>query len=371
VKVALVHDYLTEMGGAERVVLALARMFPDAPIYTSVYDPSACPEFAGHDVRTTFMQRLTRRKAVTKALFPLFPKAFARLDLTGYDTVVSSSSGFAHHVRPAPGALHLCYCHNPPRFLWQPEDYFRGKNATRAVLASPLAGLRRLDRTAAGRVGIYVANSRTVAGRIEATYGRSAEVVHPPVDTAGFEVTDERSGRFLVVSRLLPYKRIDLAVEAANGSGLPLDVIGDGPERRRLERLAGPTVRFLGRRPDDVVRGAMARCAAVVLPGAEDFGLTPVEAQASGRPVVAFAAGGALETVRDGETGVLFHKPDARSLAAAMQESVERAFSVDALRDSAARFDTEVFEAKILDVLGVSGRAARTQPAASPSSARP
>ncbi len=346
-RVALVHDYLTEMGGAERVVLAMTGVFPDAPLYTSVFDADACAPFVDRDVRTTFIQRLTRRKAMTKGLFPLFPAAFRRLDLSGFDVVLSSSSGFAHHVRVREDALHVCYCHNPPRFLWQPEDYFRGRSARRRLLAPALAWLRRLDLEAAARVDAYVANSATVAGRICAIYGREAEVIHPPVDTSRYELSDERSGRFLVVSRLLAYKRIDLAVEAATRFGLSLDVVGDGPERRRLERLAGPTVRFLGRRGDDFVRHALARCTALVLPGTEDFGLTPVEAQASGRPVVAFASGGALETVHDGETGFLFDEATPEGLGAAMLRASNDALSVRTLRSSSERFDLQAFSLKL------------------------
>jgi glycosyltransferase involved in cell wall biosynthesis len=357
-KVALVHDYLTEMGGAERVVLALAQMFPDAPIYTSVFDPQACPEFADCDVRTTFMQRLTRRKAVTKGLFPLFPAAFRRLDLRGFDLVISSSSGFAHHVRPPSEALHVCYCHNPPRFLWQPEDYFRARPLTGRLLGPALSHLRRLDVEAARGVDAYVANSATVAARIRATYGRDAQIIHPPVDTSSYEVTSERSGRFLVVSRLLAYKRIDLAVDAATSAGLPLDVIGEGPERRRLERLAGPTVRFLGRQPDEFVRHALARCTALLLPGTEDFGLTPVEAQASGRPPVAFAAGGALETVRNGASGFLFEEPKPADLVAAMRRAMATTLPSGELRAWAGRFDYDTFAARLESLIGeqVSGK---------------
>jgi glycosyltransferase involved in cell wall biosynthesis len=346
-KLALVHDYLTEMGGAERVALALTRMFPDAPLYTSVYDRRACPDFEGCDVRTTYMQRLAGRKAVTKAFFPLFPGAFRRIDLGGFDVVLSSSSGFAHHVRPPDGALHICYCHNPPRFLWQPEDYFRTRPAMRKVLEPALARLRRLDLEAARRVDVYIANSATVASRIRATYGREAEVIHPPVDVARYELTSERSGRFLVVSRLLPYKRIDLAVETATRAGLPLDVIGDGPERGRLRRIAGRSVRLLGRRDDEFVRHVLARCTALVLPGAEDFGLTPIEAQASGRPPVAFAAGGALETVRDGQSGFLFGEATVDSVVAAMTRAATVALPAHSLRAWAERFDVHTFSERV------------------------
>jgi glycosyltransferase involved in cell wall biosynthesis len=355
VRLALVHDYLTEMGGAERVVYALTRMFPEAQLYTSVYDSRACPDFADRDVRTTFMQGFTRRKALTKGLFPLFPAAFRRLDLSGFDVVISSSSGFAHHVRVPASALHVCYCHNPPRFLWQPDDYFRSRRVAQHLLGPALWRLRRLDLMAAQNVDAYVANSATVAARIRATYGRDADVIHPPVDVSRYEITSERSSKFLVVSRLLAYKRIDLAVEAATRTGLPLDVFGDGPERRRLERVAGPSVRFLGRRDDDFVQRALARCTALLLPGIEDFGLTPVEAQASGRPPVAFATGGALETVRDGETGFLFSEPTCEALTAAMRRASSEQLAPERLRTWAENFDSAAFERRLNSFLAERG----------------
>ena len=351
-KVALVHDYLTEMGGAERVVEAMTRMFPEAPLYTSAFDPKACPSFAGLDVRTSFMQKLTKRKGAAKALFFTLPSAFRSLDLSAFDLVLSSSSGFAHHVRPHPDALHICYCHNTPRFLWQPEDYFRGRPLFRQALAPALAGFRRLDRQAASRVGFYLANSATVAQRIRATYGREATIVYPPVDTSLYEPTDERSGRFLVVSRLLPYKRIDLAVEAATSARLPLDIVGDGPDRARLTALAGSTVRFLGRLPDEEVRYLLARCTALVQPGVEDFGLTPVEAQAAGRPPIAYAAGGALETVEHGITGFVFTEQSVRALVAAMHHAQAREFAPGTLQESARRFDVDVFARRLMEAFG-------------------
>lgn len=347
-RVALVHDYLNEMGGAERVVEALLRIFPAAPLYTSVYDPWVAPaSFRRRDVRTSFLQRVGRRKGATKALFPLVPSAFRRLDLGAFDVVVSSSSGFAHHVRTRHDAFHVCYCHNPPRFLWQPGDYFRRRPALGKALGPVLAQLRRLDLEAAREVDAYVVNSETVAKRVRHTYGRSATVIHPPVDVSSYSPTDERSGRFLVVSRLLPYKRVDLVVEAASRLSLPLDVIGEGPERRRLEAAAGPTVRFLGRQPDARVREAMASCAALVVAGTEDFGLAPVEAQASGRPVVAFASGGALETVEDGETGYLFFEQTWEAVAEALERAGRDELAPTRLRAAAERFDVSVFEARL------------------------
>jgi glycosyltransferase involved in cell wall biosynthesis len=349
---ALVHDYLIEAGGAERVLSTMSELFPDSPVYTSIYDEVACGSLMqGRDVRTTWMNRLTRKKGASKALFPLFPLAFRGLELEGFRVVLSSSSGFAHHVRLKGQSFHACYCHNPPRFLWQQADYFRYQPRLHAALRPALEMMKRVDRRAAKRVDAYIANSATVARRIESVYGRKAEVIHPPVDMSQFKASAKRSGRFLVVSRLLAYKRIDLAVEAASHANLSLDVIGDGPERSRLETMAGPTVRFLGRQPDGVVRDAMAMSIALVLPGVEDFGLTAVEAQASGRPVVAFAAGGALETVDHEDTGLLFTEQSWEALAATMRRAEKQPFSVERLRSSAMRFDVSVFRSRLVDFL--------------------
>ena len=349
---AVVHDYLVDMGGAERVVEALARIFPEARLFASVYDADvAAPTFGDGRVRSTFMQRLARRKTATKAAFPLLPLAFRTLDLEEFDVVLTSSSGFAHHARTRSDAFHVCYCHNPPRFLWQPEEYFRRQPALRRALAPTLAIFRRLDVQAARKVDAYIANSATVAERIRRAYGRRAEVIHPPVDVSRHRVTTQRSDRFLIVSRLLPYKRIELAVEAATRSALPLDVIGEGPERKRLQALAGPTVRFLGRRPDSFVRDAMAACTALIVPGTEDFGLTPIEAQASGRPVIAYANGGVLETVEDGVTGFLFFEQLWEALAQAMARARAHELPPARLRASAERFDFPVFERRIRSFL--------------------
>jgi glycosyltransferase involved in cell wall biosynthesis len=344
VKVALVHDYLQETGGAERVVEAMLGLFPDAPLYTSVYDPSASSAvFVGRVIETSYLQRVIRRKSTAKALFPLLPGAFRRFDLTGNDVVLSSSSGFAHHVRTRPETLHVCYCHNPPRFLWQTDDYFRGVEYLSRIGHPLLATLRRRDLQAAAGVDAYVANSSAVAERIATTYGRDATIIHPPVDVSRFHLTDERSGRLLVVSRLLAYKRLDLAVEAATKKGLPLDVIGDGPERGRLERMAGPSVRFLGRLPNDLVESIMAQATALIVPGREDFGLTLVEAQAAGRPPIAYAGGGALETVVDGETGFLFPEQTWESLARAVERAHAMELDPLRLRRSAERCDISNF----------------------------
>jgi glycosyltransferase involved in cell wall biosynthesis len=254
-------------------------------------------------------------------------------------------------VRPSPSAFHLCYCYSPPRFLWLQDAYFRGRPALRAALKPALTILRNLDKRASRRVDLYVAISREVARRIHAIYGRQAEVVHPPVDVAQFRPTSERSGRFLVVSRLLAYKRVDVAVAAASRASIPLDVIGDGPERERLESLAGPSVRFLGWQPDEMVREAMATCSALILPGSEDFGLTVVEAQASGRPPIAFASGGALDTVHDGETGFVFSEQTPEALAHAMRRATVEEIPIGSLRRSAERFSVAVFQKRMRELV--------------------
>jgi glycosyltransferase involved in cell wall biosynthesis len=352
VRLAIVHDYFTQAGGAERVVEQLARLFPDAPVYTSVVDPDRLPvSLRGRDVRTSFLQPLARH-APLAALAPLLPAAFGQLDLREFDVVLSSSSGFAHHVRTRPDAVHVCYCHTPPRFLWDPGEYHRGRPVQRRVLGPGRAALRLLDRAAAGRVGGYLAVSDHIARRIHAVYGRPAPVVHPPVDTTGFRPSPARSGRFLVVSRVRGYKRIELAVLAANRTRLPLDVIGDGPGIDALRALAGPTVRILGRRPDDDVRDALATCAGVIVPSAQDFGLVLVEAQASGRPPIAFAAGGALEVVRDGSTGFLFDDQTPEALARAMHRALDEPLDADVLVGAAARYDTATFGRAMLAAIG-------------------
>jgi glycosyltransferase involved in cell wall biosynthesis len=303
------------------------------------------------DIRTSFLQQFVRSKQGTMRVFPLLPLAFRSFDLRGYETIVSSSSGFAHHVRPSPSAFHLCYCYSPPRFLWLQDAYFRGRPALRAALTPALTILRSLDKRASRRVDLYVAISREVARRIHAIYGRRAEVVHPPVDVTRFRPMAERSGRFLVVSRLLAYKRVDVAVAAASRSASPLDVIGDGPEREHLESLAGPSVRFLGWQPDEMVREAMATCTALILPGSEDFGLTVVEAQASGRPPIAFAGGGALDTVEDGETGFVFPEQTPEALMHAMRRATAEEIPIGSLRRSAERFSVAVFQKRMRELV--------------------
>jgi len=355
VKVAIVHDYLNQAGGAERVVAVLHRMFPDAPIFVTLFDPAAVgAPLADADVRVSWMQRLPGWRQHFKKYLPLYPVAVRSFDLRGYDLVLSSSSAWAKGVSVPRGAVHVCYCYTPMRWAWSLDGYLaRSELGPFARLASrALAGpLRWWDVHTARRVDRFVAISTEVARRIRTSYGRDCDIVFPPVDVDRFQPEDRAGDYYLVVSRLNAYKRIDLAVEACTRRGLSLVIVGDGPARPSLERIAGPTVRFAGRLSDREVADLFAHCRAFILPGTEDFGLTPLEANAAGRPVVAFASGGALDTVRDGETGVFFRAPDATALAQALDAVSAREWDPRALRAHAESFAEPVFAARLRAVI--------------------
>jgi glycosyltransferase involved in cell wall biosynthesis len=320
--VAVVHDYLNQMGGAERVALELARAFPGAPLYTSLYRPeSTFAEFRGFDIRTSPLQHAPVDRRF-RALLPLYPAAFRAFGTLDADVVVSSSSGWAHGVRTKPGSVHVVYCHAPARWLYETDRYVTDSAGRR--MAAPLFGaLRTWDQRAAARADVYVANSENTREKIARAYGRESTLIPPPVDVDRF-TPSPRGTRLLVVSRLIAYKRVDLAVQAATRLGIGLDVVGEGPELAALRSLAGPEVTFHGRAPDATVTELMQHCAAFLLPGKEDFGITPVEAQAAGKPVVAFAAGGALETVLDGVTGVFFQEASVDALVEAIRSPRRR-----------------------------------------------
>ena len=349
---ALVHDDLVQAGGAERVAAVLHRMYPQAPLYAALYDPrTTLPDFAGADVRTSFLQNWPiASKQFHKLALPYFPAAMEALDLSGYELVISSSSRFAKGVITPPETCHICYCHTPARFAWRPHDYLSRSLSTRLLsplLVGMLSRLRAWDLQSAHRVDYFVANSYNVARRIRKYYRRDASaVIYPPVDTDRYQPAplSEVGEHYLVVSRLIGYKRTDLAIDACNRLRLPLHVVGTGPEFGALKRKAGPTVQMLGRLPDTDVAREYARCRALIFAGEEDFGLTPLEAMASGRPVVAYGAGGALETVIDGKTGLFFREQTVDSLCVALTALPQTSFSPEALRAHALRFDTRVFE---------------------------
>lgn len=357
VKVAIVHYWLFQMRGGERVVEGLCRLFPDADIYTHVYDADGVsPTIRRHRVRTTFIGRLPFARRLYKLYLPLMPLALKRLDLDAYDLVISSESGPAKGVSPAPGARHVCYCHAPMRYAWEMEDTYLAPLVWPARIAARflMRLMRRWDVASARGVDYFIANSREVAGRIRRYYGRDADVVHPPVDVERFVASSDppADAPYLVVSHLVRYKRVDLAVDACTRTGRRLVVVGAGPELQRLRASAGPTVTFLGWQSDADIARHYAASRALLFPGLEDFGITPVEAIASGRPVIAYARGGALETVQHGVTGLLFQDQTVESLIGAMEELERGAHGFEAARlrahvmvFSPERFATQMREA--------------------------
>ncbi len=345
-RVALVHDYLNQYGGAERVLEALHELFPAAPVYTSIFDPSSMPAtYQNWDIRTSFMQHLPAWRSQFRRYVALYPTAFERFDLSGYDLIISSSSAFAKGVIPRPGALHICYCHTPMRFAWRTDDYVAREqiNGIQAkLLPFILNYLRIWDTVSANRVDLFVANSHEVAGRIARYYRRPSVVIPPPVDLPPYEPQPPEEF-YLAGGRLIPYKRLELAIEAFNHLRLPLKIFGDGRDRARLERMAGPNIEFLGWVDEATRLDLFARCRAFIFPGEEDFGITPLEVLATGRPVIAYAAGGALETLIDGVTGRFFYQPTAAALAAAVALSRTDQIDPIVLRRHAEGFSRERF----------------------------
>jgi glycosyltransferase involved in cell wall biosynthesis len=352
-KVALAHDYLNQMGGAERVVLALHEMFPDAPLYTSIYDPQRVDAaFQSIDIHTSFMQKFPFVKKHHQPFLPFYPFAIERLDLRGYDLVLSSSSAFAKGIITRPETMHICYCHTPMRWCWNYDEYVEREHLgkiSRAILPFFISGLRVWDQTSSMRVDHFIANSPVVADRIRKYYRRDAVVIPPPVEVNRFtfDPTNRTEDFFLIVSRLMPYKRIDLAIEACNQLQLPLVIIGSGRDENRLKHLAGPTIRFMGRLSDEEVVHYYAHCRALILPGEEDFGITPLEAQASGRPVIAYAAGGSLASIVDNVTGTFFYKQTVESLAEVLASFDEHEYDPHAIYNHALEFDQPRFKRRI------------------------
>ena len=363
-RVALIHDWLTGMRGGERCLEVFCELFPEADLFTLLHVAgSVTPVIERRRIVTSFIQRLPVVATRYRYYLPLFPAAVESFDLRGYDLVLSSSHCVAKGARPAPGVPHVSYCFTPMRYVWDRYDDYFGRGAgllTRTLMPPVAARLRRWDRASSDRVDRFAAISRHVAARIDRYYGRTAEVIYPPVDVRRFEVaTGDDDGFYLVVSALVPYKRLDLAVQAAHLLDRRLLVVGGGPEERSLRALAGSRVEFLGRRSDEEVAELYRRCRAVLFPGLEDFGIVPLEAMAAGRPVIAFAAGGALETiVAPGEerspTGVFFHAQTVDALADAMRrlEGGGVVFDPKALRARAEEFDRARFKDRVASFIG-------------------
>lgn len=350
-RIALVHDWLNQMGGAERVLENLVALYPSAPLYTSIYRPAVMPShYRQWDIRTSWMDGLPLVKRHHQAFLPLYPMAFESLDLSEYDVVLTNKSGFCHGIITPPETLHICYCLSPTRYVWRHHDYLEREGlgrASRTVLAPLLSFLRLWDRNAADRVDRFVAISTEIQRRIQKYYRRDSAIIHPPVDTSRFAPAASHDEYLLVVGRLVPYKRIDLAVRACSELHLPLKVVGGGRDLERLTAMAGPSVEFLGWVSDDVLPELMARCRAFLFPGAEDFGIAPLEAMASGRPVIAYAYGGALDTVVEGKTGALFQEQTVESLAGALQRFDGDDYDPAMIRAHAEQFDTMVFRQRM------------------------
>lgn len=352
-KLALVHDWLNQRGGAEDVLDVLVSLYPQAPIYTSIYASDLMPAaYRQWDIRTLWLDRLPFIHSHHQPYLPFYPLGWNRLDLSDYEVILSNKSGFCHGVRYGDHTLHICYCLAPTRYVWGLDSYLEreGVNAAlRLVLRPLISSLKRWDYDAAQRVHHFIAISTEIQARIKTFYGRDSVVIYPPVDTERFQPTTETGDYFLIVSRLIPYKRVDLAVQAATRLGLPLKVAGKGRDLDRLQAMAGPTVEFLGYVPDNALPELMARCKALLFPGLEDFGIVPVQAQAAGRPVIAFGGGGALDTVIPGKTGELFGTMTVDALAEVMSSFDPARYSADAIRTHALRFDQRVFERELTD----------------------
>ena len=347
-KIAIVHDWLTNMGGAEQVVINFNQIYKDAPIYTTFYNPNNLDsKLRNLDVRTSFLQK---DKMVTnhKKYFPLMPLAFKKFDLGEYDVVLSSSSCCAKGVK-AKNGIHICYCHTPMRYAWgKKEDYVKNMNIIKKTMVNCLLFfMRKWDRKSSKRVDYFIANSSEVKKRIKKCYNRESVVINPPVRCNLFNISDIDGDYYFIVSRLVPYKRFDLAVKACSELGKKLVIIGDGTEKEELMQMANENIIFMGKQPDDVVKKYMSECKALLFPGEEDFGITPVEAMACGRPVICYGKGGVLDTVIDGKTGVYFEEQTVESLKKAILKFENMKFDKNEIRKRALEFDEPVFQQKI------------------------
>lgn len=351
-KVALVHDWLNQVGGAEDVLDVMVEMFPEAPLYTSLYWRAGMPAHMKQwDIRTSFINKLPFAQRKQQLYFPLYPTAFEQFDFRGYDVVLSNKSGFCHGIITDPETVHICYCLTPTRYVWRYQQYAEQENLSRLVrmgLVPFLGYLRQWDRLAADRVDHFIAISEVVRQRISKVYRRDATIIYPPVDTGRFGpvAPQEVEDYYFFVGRLVPYRRLDLLIEAFNQLGRPLVVAGSGRDRERLEALAKDNIKFLGYVSDEELPNWLAKCRAFVWPGEEDFGIAPIQAMAAGRPVIAYAAGGALDTVIPG-TGQLFTEQTVAAIIAAVEQSDTITVNPEFIRQHAAQFDTAVFKEKL------------------------
>ncbi|WP_339269573.1 glycosyltransferase [Paenibacillus sp. FSL K6-1330] len=355
-KIAIVHDYLNQMGGAERVVAVLHKMFPEAPIYTTIVDRNKLlPELQDAVIHTTWMQRIPGILNKFKLYFWLYPFSIRSINVKSYDLILSSSSAYAKGVRKGRQSLHVCYCYTPMRFVWDFDTYMESIQVPRLVkrIAKWLIyPLKRWDKNNSEHVDRLIAISTIVKERIKQCYGVNAPIIFPPVEVSRFSVKEGvPEDYFLVVSRLVSYKKIDLAIEACTQSGKRLIVIGDGPDRKRLEQLAGDTITFLGRKSDEDVVRYMQNCKALIFPGIEDFGITPLEANACGRPIIAYYGGGALDTIIAEQTGLYFEEQSINSLVNTINRFDQYHWDPQYIRQHAEQFSEHVFIERMQSII--------------------
>jgi glycosyltransferase involved in cell wall biosynthesis len=357
-KLALVHDWLNQIGGAEDVLASLVQQYPQSPIYTSIYAPEIMPSFyKDWDIRRLWIDKLPAIHQYHQPYLPFYPLAWQGLDLSNYDVILSNKSGFCHGLQFNPkSTVHVCYCLAPTRYVWQLDSYIKREGLGKAVelaLRPLIAVMRRWDYAAAQRVSHFIAISTEIQERIKTYYKRDSVIIFPPVATERFKPVpaDEVEDYFLIVSRLIPYKSIDLAVQAATRLNLPLKIGGKGRDMERLQAMAGPSVEFLGFVPDEDLPRLMAKAKAFIFPGLEDFGITPVQAEAAGRPVIAYKGGGALDTVIAGKTGEFFEEQTVDSLAAVMANFDAGKYDPAFIRAHALKFDEAIFKQQINDFI--------------------
>jgi glycosyltransferase involved in cell wall biosynthesis len=354
-KLAIVHDFLNQFGGAERVVSYFSKIFPEAPIYTSIYFKNDTFDlFKGKQIYTSFMQKIPKENRTYRLLFFIYPYAFSRFNLGEYEVILSSSSAFAHHVKKSKAARHICYCHTPPRFLWNTDDYLEREKISKpfSLISKPfISYLRKVDKRKSKGVDFYIANSQDTRKKIKRIYNRDSTVINPPIEVDKYIYSKDKQDFYLVVSRLKGYKRIDIAVEAFNKCGKKLVIIGSGEDEPYLKSMAEPNIEFLGRVSESRLIEMYSKAKALILPGAEDFGLTPLEAQASGTSVIAYGKRGALETVKDGETGYFFYELNPDSLIGAIKKFESNSLDCLKCRINAENFDFKNFKQKIIGFL--------------------
>lgn len=351
-RVALVHDYLNQYGGAERVLEAFCEIWPEALIYTLIYDKEKTGgAFEGRRIKTSFLQKIPFAKSHHRPFLMLMPLAIEAFDFSKYDVVISDSASFAKGIITRPKTLHICYCHTPTRYLWDDSHKYVREFSYPAFIKKLIpffmSYLRVWDEAAGFRPDKFIANSQCVKERIKKYYGQEARVINPPVKTDIFYIAEKSEDYFLAAGRFLSYKRFDLTIQAFNRLGWPLKIVGAGPELKRLKKMAGSSIEFLGQVTDVKLCSLYAKCQAFIFPQEEDFGIVAAEAMASGRPIIAYSAGGALEMVKDGETGILFDEQSVDSLVGALEKFKRSNFDPQKIRQHARQFDREIFKRKI------------------------